>query len=199
MSNLAVSLPPLLREGDHLTSAEFLKRWEAMPNLKHAELIDGVVFCMPSPVSDSTAQRDMIYWLSCYMDSTPGCDSGLEATWIMEPSSVPQPDAFLKILPEYGRIGRLLSRRSGVGCRSERFNPVSRSGRQTRALSQSGRTRVHHGFAESPAGDLASAFARTLSQDYGAQGRPFVFVRFPRLVAGSGRFVVEEKVDPHGA
>ena len=104
MSNLAASLPPLLREGDQLTSAEFLKRWEAMPNLKHAELIDGVVFCMPSPVSasHSTAQRDMILWLSHYMDSTPGCDSGLDATWIMGPVSVPQPDAFLKILPEYG-------------------------------------------------------------------------------------------------
>ncbi|MGA7234635.1 MAG: hypothetical protein WBY44_03075 [Bryobacteraceae bacterium] len=42
--------PPPLRNGDHLTSDEFMRRWEAMPNLKHAELIDGIVY-MPYPVS----------------------------------------------------------------------------------------------------------------------------------------------------
>ena len=96
--------PAALREGDRLTSAEFLRRWEAMPQLKHAELIDGVVYCMASPVSLShgTAQRDMIIWLSDYMDATPGCESGLEATWVMGPANVPQPDVYLRIMPECG-------------------------------------------------------------------------------------------------
>ncbi len=44
----AISLPPVLREGDRLTAREFLHRWKAMPELKHAELIDGIVF-MASP------------------------------------------------------------------------------------------------------------------------------------------------------
>ena len=43
-----VLLPPL-HDGDRLTSDEFIRRWEAMPDLKHAELIDGIVQ-MPSPV-----------------------------------------------------------------------------------------------------------------------------------------------------
>jgi hypothetical protein len=42
-------LPPL-RNGDHLTRDEFERRYDAMPDLKKAELIDGVVF-VPSPVS----------------------------------------------------------------------------------------------------------------------------------------------------
>lgn len=33
---------PLLRHGDHPTRDEFMRRWEAMPNLKFAELIAGV-------------------------------------------------------------------------------------------------------------------------------------------------------------
>ena len=33
-----------LEHGDHLTAEEFERRWEAMPDLKHAELIDGMVY-----------------------------------------------------------------------------------------------------------------------------------------------------------
>ena len=42
--------PPPLENGDRLSSREFLRRYEAMPELKKAELIQGVVY-MPSPVS----------------------------------------------------------------------------------------------------------------------------------------------------
>ena len=41
-------IPPL-EQGDHLTRDEFERRYEAMPDLKKAELIEGVVY-MPSPV-----------------------------------------------------------------------------------------------------------------------------------------------------
>ena len=40
---------PLLEPGDRLTRAEFERRYEAMPELRKAELIEGVVY-MPSPV-----------------------------------------------------------------------------------------------------------------------------------------------------
>ena len=104
MPNLAVALPPSLHEGDRLSSAEFLTRWQAMPELKQAELIDGVVFCLPSPVSIShgSAHRDISARLWLYTEATPGCESGLETTWVMSASSVPQPDVHLRILPEYG-------------------------------------------------------------------------------------------------
>jgi hypothetical protein len=42
------AIPPL-EPGDRLTRAEFERRYEPMPQLKKAELIEGEVY-MPSPV-----------------------------------------------------------------------------------------------------------------------------------------------------
>jgi Uma2 family endonuclease len=96
-------LPPPLREGDHLTSNEFLRRWEAMPDVKHAELIDGIVH-MPSPVSrpHSNAQIPLAGWLANYVAATPTCWPTLDATWLMGERNVPQPDLALYLLPELG-------------------------------------------------------------------------------------------------
>ena len=104
MSSAALRLPlPPLREGDRLTAVEFLRRWEAMPELKHAELIDGTVF-MPSPVSrpHSTVHYSIGGWLWLYQELTPGCDGGSEGTWLMGGNNIPQPDVSLRILPECG-------------------------------------------------------------------------------------------------
>src|SRR6266568_5193006 len=103
MSMAAPVSPPPLRDGDHLTSNEFMRRWEAMPDLKHAELIDGIVY-MPSPVSrhHDDSHTPLHGWLFNYTASTPGCRAGLEATWLMDDRDVPQPDCTLRVLPEYG-------------------------------------------------------------------------------------------------
>ena len=101
-------LPPLLRDGDRLTRDEFLRRWEQMPDLKHAELIDGIVY-MPSPVSrfhDEFHFRAS-YWLSSYAALTPSCSGGIAGTWLMAPDSAPQPDLTLRIRPESGGQSRL--------------------------------------------------------------------------------------------
>lgn len=92
----AVSTPPLL-EGDSLTSAEFLRRWEEIDDLKRAELIDGIVY-MPSPVSlrHQEFQVFLASWLSNYACATPGCRPGLEGTWLMGERQVPQPDVTLR-------------------------------------------------------------------------------------------------------
>jgi Uma2 family endonuclease len=96
-----VSTAPLL-EGDSLTSEEFLRRWEEMPDVKHAELIDGIVY-MPSPVRRNHGEFQMFLagWLSFYSMSTRGCRSSMDATWLMAERQVPQPDLTLLILPEY--------------------------------------------------------------------------------------------------
>jgi hypothetical protein len=51
---------PALENGDQLTRSQFERRYEAMPHLKKAELIEGVVY-VPSPVRHrqhgSTARR----------------------------------------------------------------------------------------------------------------------------------------------
>ena len=65
-------IPPL-HNGDRLTAEEFERRYEAMPDLKKAELINGVVY-MPPPVTmdDHGAPHfDVISWLGLYRMATP--------------------------------------------------------------------------------------------------------------------------------
>jgi Uma2 family endonuclease len=103
MSRAASLLPAVLREGDRLTAKEFLRRWEAMPDLKHAELIDGIVF-MSSPVSQPHGKSHLGLgaWLWLYADLTPGCEALGDSTWVMGSENVPQPDVSLRALPEFG-------------------------------------------------------------------------------------------------
>ncbi len=48
------TIPPLVH-GERLSRAEFERRYDAMPHLKKAELIEGVVY-MPSPVRWKTTR-----------------------------------------------------------------------------------------------------------------------------------------------
>jgi Uma2 family endonuclease len=98
--------------GERMTVEEFLHRWEELPDLKNAELIDGVVH-VSSPVSREHGSLDtlIIWWLAHYAQATPGCKGGNNSTWLML-DSAPQPDAYLRILPAYGgqsSDGRLYS------------------------------------------------------------------------------------------
>ena len=68
----AVSVPvpkvPALCAGDRLTRAEFERRYSAMPDVKKAELVEGVVH-MPSPVSSvdhGDPHFDLITFLGVY-------------------------------------------------------------------------------------------------------------------------------------
>jgi len=93
--------PPGLVTGERLTVEEFLRRWEELPELKNAELIDGVVY-LSSPVSLEHGDLDSLihWWLAHYAHATVGCRSGSNSTWVMS-GSVPQPDAHLRILPSH--------------------------------------------------------------------------------------------------
>ncbi len=84
MSMSALALTPPLREGDRLTRDEFLRRWEAMPDLKSAELIGGIVH-MPSPVSivHSDYHSRMSAWLVYYVTATRGSLMCTAGTWLM--------------------------------------------------------------------------------------------------------------------
>ena len=64
-----------------------------MPDLKHAELIDGQVY-MPSPVSTSQGDihQQVSVWLAFYAAFTPGTRGGSEGTWLMQ-RDAPQPDS----------------------------------------------------------------------------------------------------------
>jgi Uma2 family endonuclease len=91
-----------LAPGQRLTVKEFLRRWEAMPEVKFAELLEGVVY-MPSPLQAEHGKTDaaVVCWLKTYAAYTRGCDTGSQATWLML-QSAPQPDSYLWIMPDYG-------------------------------------------------------------------------------------------------
>jgi Uma2 family endonuclease len=99
----AHNVPQLLRDGDRLTRDEFMRRWEQMPDLMRAELIDGIVY-MPSPVSltHGDFQAHLTCWLGFYSAATPGSAVSSAATWLMAEDSAPQPDLALRIEPEFG-------------------------------------------------------------------------------------------------
>src|SRR6185436_13214934 len=90
--------------GERMSREEFLRRWDALPGLKNAELIEGTVY-VPSPVSADHGEVEMplAAWLKLYAWATPGCKPGHNATWLIL-GSAPQPDLYLAILPEYGGL-----------------------------------------------------------------------------------------------
>ncbi len=60
-------LIPPLRDGDRLTRAEFQEtRYNAMLHIKKAELLEGVVYMPPSPISDDhgSPHFGLIGWLA---------------------------------------------------------------------------------------------------------------------------------------
>jgi Uma2 family endonuclease len=100
-------VPPLVA-GDHLTRDEFERRYHAMPHVKKAELVEGIVY-MPSPVSlegHAVPHADFIGWLIHYRAYTPGVQAGDNGTTRLDLDNEPQPDAFLRILPEFGGQSR---------------------------------------------------------------------------------------------
>jgi hypothetical protein len=93
-----------LEPGDHLTAEEFERRFDAMPEFKKAELIEGVVY-LPSPVridAHGNPDNHIGTWLGVYEAFTPGTQAGANSTVRLDKENVPQPDRLLRILPEYG-------------------------------------------------------------------------------------------------
>jgi Uma2 family endonuclease len=97
-------LIPPLQAGDRLTRGEFERRYRAMPHVHKAELVEGVVY-MPSPVSNEGHASPHIRLstvLGVYWSQTPGVACGDNGTVLLDLDNEPQPDVFLRILPQYG-------------------------------------------------------------------------------------------------
>jgi Uma2 family endonuclease len=102
------AVPPL-QEGDRLTRAEFERRYDAMPHLKKAELIEGVVH-MPSPLRferHGWRSRHLSTWLGVYEAATPGVLGADNATVRLDSDNEPQPDGVLLIDPALGGQARI--------------------------------------------------------------------------------------------
>lgn len=93
-----LTIPPL-ENGDKLTRAEFERRYEAMPQVKKTELIEGVVY-MASPVrakSHGKPHAQIMTWLGTYEAATPGVEALDNTTLRLDTDNEPQPDAILRI------------------------------------------------------------------------------------------------------
>jgi Uma2 family endonuclease len=96
-------LPPL-EAGDQLTRHEFERRYEAMPDVKKVELIEGEVY-MPSPVRwnlHAGPHADFIGWLVFFRANTPGVGVGDNGSIRLDMENEPQPDAAMIIEPAFG-------------------------------------------------------------------------------------------------
>ena len=93
-----LTIPPL-ENGDKLTRHEFERRYHAMPNLKKAELIEGVVY-VASPVrakQHGKPHARIMTWLGTYEAATPGVEALDNTTVLLDTDNEPQPDALLRI------------------------------------------------------------------------------------------------------
>jgi Uma2 family endonuclease len=100
---------PPLENGDRLTRLEFERRYQAMPELRKAELIEGVVY-MPSPVRlrhHGQPHSLVIGWLAAYKARTPGLILGDNSTVRMDLDNEPQPDVLLLVDPDRGGQARI--------------------------------------------------------------------------------------------
>lgn len=97
---------PMLVSGQRLTQQEFHRRYEARPDLRRAELIEGVV-AVPSPtrfVEHDEPTASMIFWTAAYTALYPGLRSGGSATLYLDDRNEVQPDAFIFRLEPVGPV-----------------------------------------------------------------------------------------------
>jgi Uma2 family endonuclease len=97
-SRSQLQVPPL-ENGDRLTRIEFERRYNFMPHLKKAELVEGVVY-MASPLRfepHAEPHADLMIWLGNYKVATPGMRLGDNPTVRLDLDNEPQPDAVLLI------------------------------------------------------------------------------------------------------
>ena len=111
MITFAKKISPLLplESGDRLTREEFERRYEAMPQLKKAELIEGVVY-VASPLRYEKHGKPHTYiigWLIAYCAVTPGVEPADNTTVRLDLDNEPQPDALLRIEEACGGQSRI--------------------------------------------------------------------------------------------
>ena len=100
---------PTLENGDRLTRCEFERRYALRPDLKKAQLIEGIVY-KPSPVrfaAHGEPHAAILGVLLHYGAFTPGVSVGDNATVRLDLDNEPQPDVLLRIEPEAGGRSRL--------------------------------------------------------------------------------------------
>jgi Uma2 family endonuclease len=98
---------PELHSGDRMTRVEFHRIYEQMPPDFKAELIGGIVY-VASPLRrrHGTDHLPLATLFYLYRLSTPGVEAGDNATVLLGEEEEPQPDLYLRLLPEHGGQSR---------------------------------------------------------------------------------------------
>lgn len=108
MSSAVVALPsnsiPPLRTGDRMTRAEFERRWEAAPQIRKAELIEGVAYVQAALRADQHGDPHflVIAWLGSYAAATPGTVGSDNSSVRLDEFNMPQADASLRLHADRG-------------------------------------------------------------------------------------------------
>jgi len=106
--NVTADLPEL-HTGDRMSREEFHRVYERTPRHIRAELIGGIVYvASPLKLRHGTNHIPLASVLFAYEASTPGVQSGDNTTVLLGEDAEPQPDLFLRILPEYGGQSKTL-------------------------------------------------------------------------------------------
>ncbi len=95
---------PPLENGDVMDRYEFERRWDAMPHLKFAELINGIVYMNSALRYRYHAKPHSLldYWATHYAIWTPGVEFGNNASVRLDETNEPQPDSLLFLPKELG-------------------------------------------------------------------------------------------------
>ena len=104
----ALPLLPLVG-GDRLTRGEFERRWEAMPDLMRAELIEGIVYMATAARYKQHGEPSgrLLLWLGAYAAATPGLEVANNVSVRLDQDNEPQPDALLRIDERRGGQSRV--------------------------------------------------------------------------------------------
>ena len=83
-----------LESGDHLTREEFHRRYLTRPDIKKAELIEGIVYVggRVRAMEHGQPNASIAAWLGIYAAHAPGVQAGLHSTVILDERNEVQPD-----------------------------------------------------------------------------------------------------------
>ena len=94
---VSTKIVPVLESGDRLTRAEFHRRYCERPDIKKAELVEGVVYVASPLRFDLHAEPDAwaVGWLTAYCARHPEARVGGNATVLLDADNEVQPDVCL--------------------------------------------------------------------------------------------------------
>lgn len=92
-----------LQNGDRMSREEFHRLYEQTPEGFKAELIGGIVY-VASPLHPAQGKPHLHLGavVAAYEAQTPGVDASDNTTILLGSAAEPQPDLYVRILPDYG-------------------------------------------------------------------------------------------------